>query len=433
MKTRLMYALAFCCLPGLVAAQTGTTFTVSGKNIIDPCGNTFLPRGVNYSLLDNWNFPANLNNGELSTQIIQANPNVVRIQWYADYGQPARPAYSLSDLDSVVSRFERAHIVSVITLNDLTGSKDYSAFNSRILSWWLQADVLQFISKHKSHLIVNFANAFGPVTSDPDYGAEIADWVNHYKSAITSMRNVGVTVPLMIDAADYGTDLYMALDNGAALKDHDPLHNIIISAHGYWNSTLQTLNIMAGQISQASFPIILGEVGNADVGCNTLFWYNYLLEYCQGDHVGWLAQTWNRDACSIRNMTDNTAGAPTDGQFNTLTAYGETIVNDTIFGLATHAVKACFGDPTSIREAVADDWKFYPNPATSYLSITSLHNTPVAAISVRSIDGKMVKNIPVNKSVTAGTVYTGNLAPGMYIIEFSDKEGNSYRRKFVKE
>ncbi|KAA5534555.1 T9SS type A sorting domain-containing protein [Taibaiella lutea] len=441
MKILFICAAMFCFSGSIVTAQTNVTFTVSGKNIIDPCGNIFIPRGINYSLLDDWNFPSNLNNGELSSQIIQANPNTVRIQWYADYGQSSRPAYSLSDLDSVVSRFDRANIVSIVELHDLTGSKDYTEFNNRILSWWLQPEVLQFIHSHKSHLIVNLANEFGPAMYPPpdynldtNYNAEIPAWVSNYKNAITSMRNAGVTVPIMIDATNYGIDLNMALNNGATLEDYDPLHNIIISVHGYWNNTLQTMSIMAGQISQAAFPIILGETGNADANCDTLFWYNYLLQYCQNDHVGWLAWTWNRDECSIRNMTANTPGAPTDGQFNTLMPYGATIVNDTSFGLATHAVKACFNNPaTGINELTESDWNFYPNPATDHINISSAHNIPVEAISVWNINGQKMDNIFTNKKATVSTTYTGNLSAGIYIIEFADDKGNTYRRKFIKE
>jgi mannan endo-1,4-beta-mannosidase len=441
MKTTFICALMLCFLCNIATAQTNTTFTVSGKNIVDPCGNTFIPRGINYSLLDDWNFPSNLNNGELSTQIIQANPNIVRIQWYADYGQPSRPAYSLADLDSVVSRFERANIVSIVELHDLTGSRDYNEFNNRILAWWMQADVLQFINSHKSHLIVNLANEFGPAmypppayTLDTNYNAEIPAWINNYEHAITSMRNAGVIVPLMIDATDYGTDLNVALNNGATLEDYDPLHNIIMSVHGYWNNTLQTMSIMAGHISEAAFPIILGEVGNADANCDTLFWYNYLLGYCQNDHVGWLAWTWNRDECSIRNMTDNTSGASTDGQFNTLTPYGATIVNDTSFGLATHAVKACFSNPrTSINEVAESDWKYYPNPVTDYISISSLRNVPVEAIIIRNINGQKMNSIRSNKNAFLSSIYTGNLPAGIYIIEFSDDKGNTHRKKFIKE
>lgn len=86
--------LALIATAVFYTATAQDSFYVSGNKIYDPCGEHFIPRGINYPVLDDWGFPANMNNGnEQSAEIIKANPNIVRIAWYNNYGQPARPVY----------------------------------------------------------------------------------------------------------------------------------------------------------------------------------------------------------------------------------------------------------------------------------------------------------------------------------------------------
>lgn len=431
---------AFVCLIGTqLFAQDNIPFTVSGKNIKDPCGNTFIPRGVNYSLLDDWNFPGNLNSGELSAQIIQANPNMVRIQWYVDYGQASRPAYSLNDLDSVISRFERAGIVSVMELHDLTGSMNYNAFNSQLLSWWTSDAVMQLINKHKDHVMVNFANEFGPAMYpppdydlNPNYASQIAGWVSHYENAISTMRNAGITVPLIIDASNYGLDLDVALNNGAALEAHDPLHNIIMSVHGYWDNTADQSAIMTDQIANVNFPIILGEIGNADATCSPIN-YTALLQNCQNKNIGWLAWTWNRDGCAPRNMTANSGSG--DGQFSSLTGYGNTIVNNPDFGLAAHAQKACFDNSgTGIKAITQPGLEYYPNPVKDVLTLKLPKSiTTLYSIIVTNVNGQAMKcSPPTINNNNELTINVSALSPGIYFLQYNDG-ANSYSNKIVKE
>lgn len=429
-------------------AQVGETFTANGNDILDPCGQVFVPRGINYSLLDDWNFPGNLNNGELSAQIIQANPNIVRIQWYADYGQPGRPSYSLRDLDSVISRFERAGIVSVMELHDLTGSMDYADFQSQLLSWWTQTGVVHLINKHKGHLFVNIANEFGPTlypppnyTLNPNYAAQLPDWVSHYKDAISTLRNAGIQVPLMIDAPNWGLDLDAVSAYGPELVNHDPLHNIIMSAHGYWADNAAQLDTRVQQMANAGFPVILGEIGNVDAACQGLADYTALLQSCQDDHIGWLAWTWNRDGCPTRNITENdlTPGSVTDGQFNTLTPYGDVIVNDPGFGLAGHAEKACLSEDTNGSNGIAafranrNLLLLSPNPANKILTLKiNADLMQPAHISIWNLAGIETDSRTISANETGLILDVASWAPGIYFIRYTNGRQTAWA-KVVKK
>ncbi|MCE7059606.1 cellulase family glycosylhydrolase [Dyadobacter sp. CY343] len=330
------------------------TIHSQGRNILGPCDGQFIPMGVNYSLADDWEFPANINgdptnvNDELSAEIIKANPNTVRIQWYANR-QSGWKAYSVADLDVVVTRFRKAGIVSVIELHDVTCSNDYSKFNTVVLPWWKQQEVLDLVNKHRGFVIVNVANEFGNVKWASNQTNAYTTWLDHYKNVISELRTAGIEVPIMIDAPDCGQSLDIALQAGAALKTQDPLGNVIMSAHGYWyTDNAVAMEARVQQIANATFPVVLGEIANvqdATGPCSdAITSYTDLLQSCKNHNVGWLAWTWTDDWCEGVNGRRISL----DGDFTNLSVYGNTIIHNPTFGLAANAQKmqvACLNEP----------------------------------------------------------------------------------------
>lgn len=427
------------------------TFTTSGNTILDPCSEVFIPRGVNYSLADDWNFPGNLNNGrELSYQIKQANPNTVRIQWYVDYGQPSRPALTLEGLDSVISRFAHAGIVSILELHDFTQiHTDTAAFNTTVTGWWTSAPVLALIDKHQSHLMVNIANEYGPVlypapnyTLNPNYASEIVTWSVHYKNTITRLRNAGIHVPLIIDGPNYGMDIAAITTYGSDFNAHDPLHRIVMSAHAYWNASAQDMADYVNQLSQLSVPVIFGEVGNVDFSCNNIE-MDALLTACQNKNMGWLAWTWNRDECPVRNMTSNDPGnpnSPTDGMFNTLTTYGNTIVNNATYGLANHAVKADIGCLFSVSETAYPDvhLTIVPNPVThtARISFTLPYFSNTLSVTVTDLYGHAVlteNHASGMNTITDISMDVSGLPAGVYFIQLRTGDKIIAVKKLIRQ
>lgn len=392
--------LTFLSSSPIVFSQNQYFFGTNGNKIIDPCGNDFIIRGINYSLADDWNFPGNLNNGkELSSQIILANPNTVRIQWYVDYGQPSRPALTLTGLDSIISRFAAADIATILEIHDFTHiHTDTVSFNTQVVGWWTSQAVLELIEKHRSHLFVNVANEYGPAmypapnyTLNPNYATEIAVWVTHYKSVITRLRAAGIEIPIIIDAPNYGMDYQTVISNATGFNNHDPLNRIIMSCHAYWNETTNGMEAIVNQLSVLPVPVIFGEVGNVDFSCTPIPITN-LLEFCQEKNMGWLAWTWHRDECPTRNMTSNETNpsSTSDGQFATLTTYGQTIVNNPVFGLENHAVKANFSCSLGIHP-MERDIHVYPNPVNSELHVSTNQLFHTLYIEVTDLNGKIRK------------------------------------------
>lgn len=386
---------------GLLFAQGQSYqgFTTSGNKILDPCGNVFIPRGVNYALLDDWDFPGNMNSGELSSQIIQANPNTVRIQWYVDYGQPSRPTYTLSDLDSVISRFERAGIVSIVDMHDVTCTNNYSGFMD-IVQYWTMPEMVALIFKHQKSMMLNLANEYGQVEWTANPATSYTEWVNDNISGIDSIRNAGIQIPIIIDAPDCAISINRLLDAASDFNMADTLHNIILSDHAYYSTySAMAMADLANQAASSSIPLIFGEIANiqdATGPCSdTITNYKVLLWHCEQHDVGWLAWVWTDDICAGRRVSS-------DGMFSNLTEYGEVIVNDTTFGLMGHAQKACFEEEdtgTAIQSVFQNKAQLilYPNPTNYILTVKIPSNWSINEVEIsfwtvlgRQIKGKLL-------------------------------------------
>lgn len=412
-------------------AQQHDGIYVDGRTVYDACNEPVVIKGVNYSVLDDWNFPAT---SEKSSEIAKSGANTVRIMWYIDYGQSSRPAYSLSDLDTVISRVARLEMIPIIELHDFTCQPDLTALSTEIVPWLTQASVLDLIDKHKKYLIVNIANEFGHVRYTGNIPAAETAFENAYGAAVLSLRNAGIHVPLMIDGPDCGTTLSTLVNIGSDLLAADPDHNLIFSTHTYWfgytgnDSTAMRTELLAA--ANSNLPIILGEVATQQDDAS-LCQYNLnwrpILRMAEEMQIGWLIWGWYKDGCPGREMT------PT-GNFADLTAFGQEIVNSPEFGLLNVAEPseylltggACVmgteeQDEMSMKITFTQD-----EVVIQPLFQGSLH-VMVTDISGRKISGREF-------AATAENIYrlsASGWSPGVYVV--SVISGNrSYSQRIVK-
>ena len=98
-----------------------------------------------------------------------------------------------------------------------------------------------------------------------------------------------------------------------------------------WNGNNATaLNTLLQDASTWNVPIVLGEVANKqddnNGNCTLTLDLTTTLQKCEQYKIGWLAWVWTADNCGSRQMTTN-------GNLNTLTAYGNQIINTSPYGL----------------------------------------------------------------------------------------------------
>jgi poly(3-hydroxybutyrate) depolymerase len=332
------------------------TLFIQGRNLYDTQSQPVTLRGVNYSVMDDWGFPAS----DLISEIDKSGANTVRLEWYKTYA--ARPAYNATDLDNLLIKCKTYRIIPILELHDLTCAEDVNRINTELISWWTDPAIVTVLNKHKKYLIINLANEVGRYRWLGYSAAGLNNWKDSYKTAITSIRNAGLNMPIMIDGPDCGTDVRAIVDGGQEIITHDPIHNVIFSVHSYWagyNGFADLTNAI-----NANLPLVFGEVANKQDeyvnGANSFchynidgtttppnnptngFQYQTLLNTLKTNNIGWLAWAWTRDGCPTRNMTSNSPTAPYGG-FNTLTTYGNDIVNNLNYGLLPTAIKAGAG------------------------------------------------------------------------------------------
>lgn len=338
-------------LLGEAPAERETFFT-DGRLLRDPNGKVFVPRGINVPLLDDWHFPGK----DKLSDIAQSGANAVRIMWYINYGNPKRPAYSIADLDRFLSQCKAKHMVAILGLWDVTCGGDATLVNSQLIPWWTAEEVVTVLTKHKQYLVINLANELGIFRWAEDPAVALNEFKSAYKTALTQIRGA-LHVPVMIDAPDCGTSIHAWTAIGQELIDHDPDHNVLLSAHAYWADFDGVPHIDTAV--NANLPIVFGEVANKqdnDVNGETQFCffdldglaenhppatdftYQALLQKLKAKGIGWFAWSWWPDACLSRNIaTYDQSGNHFEGFTQ---PFGDDIVNNPDYGLNVTAERS---------------------------------------------------------------------------------------------
>lgn len=329
--------ILFCftsCIPtgGTPTTVNNATITIKGKNIIAPCGDTIIPKGVNYAVYGwGWNTSENL-----FPEIAKSGANCVRIVWYKTN---AAPAYSnLALLDSAISRCIQQKMIPILELHDVTCNDDTTSIITTA-NWFTQTNVKPILLKYQKWLMLNPVNEAGYVMWNSNNETRFRTM---YQSIIANFRNAGLNMPLVLDASDCGQNLNLWKNIGATLQSFDPKHNLIFSAHTYWTSYANTAAAVTTLLNDAAtwnIPILLGEIANKqdDNAGNCIYDLplTTVMQIAHNNNIGYLAWVWTQDNCGARQMTTN-------GNFTTLTAYGNTIVNSTGYGIKFAKKSKCW-------------------------------------------------------------------------------------------
>ncbi len=273
------YLLAALSLFSMLSAcSRHTTLYVEGGDIFTAAGEPFVMRGFNEMFV--W---SDDKHGELLLpEIAKSGANTVRLVWshkHSDY----------SDLSTLIQNTIALDMVAVPECHDATGK--WGAALQACVDFWKESSLLSTIETNKEWTILNIANEAGATISDTDF-------TETYKAAITELRDFGYTVPIMIDASLWGQDIDQLLRTGPSLLNHDPLKNIIFSAHSYWphEKSIDNYKKAAIDAKELGIAVIIGEGPSVTrVGqCSKPKPLPYLegMKILQEHNVGWLNWSW---------------------------------------------------------------------------------------------------------------------------------------------
>jgi mannan endo-1,4-beta-mannosidase len=213
-------------------------------------------------------------------------------------------------LDALLTKAEENKMIAMPELHDATGKFDGV---SACVDWWVQPDVVNVIKKHEKWTLLNIANEAG------DNAVADATFQSTYQTAITTLRNAGIAVPIVIDATGWGQKVEQLLATAPALLAADPQKNVVFSWHEYRGGDSENARITTSYEKSKSLGIVLinGEFASGGAStCTENIPYKFLLSEAQRLGIGWLAWSWdtsNNDCktngTSIFNMTSSLTAA----------------------------------------------------------------------------------------------------------------------------
>jgi mannan endo-1,4-beta-mannosidase len=291
-------------------------FKVKGRTIFDGTGAEFIIRGVNKMIV--WLDP----DGEPSfREIAKTGANAARIVWTIKDG-------TVEGLGLAVENCIRRKMVPIIEIHDFTGAWDAAVFKAAT-AYWTSPAMLSLIKKYEKFLIINYGNEIG---SDR---VSHAEFKKRYSAAIRRMRRSGIRVPIMIDAAAWGTGMDYIYKNWKYLTAKDPRKNLIFSVHMWWNDgNARRVKEAVQNAEKLKIPMVVGEFALAGIDNKGLICYETIITECNRARTGWLAWEWGPG-----NLHGNLMDMTKDGKFATLWGWAKEVCLDSPYSIKNTAIR----------------------------------------------------------------------------------------------
>jgi mannan endo-1,4-beta-mannosidase len=296
-------------------AYAATGLHVSGRNIVEANGQTFVMRGINHA--HTW-YP---NQTSSIAAIKAAGANTVRVvlsggRWTAN---------SASDVANVIALCKQNRLICVLEDHDTTGyGEDSAAYTlDQAVNYWI--GLKSVLVGQEDYVVINIGN-------EPIGNTNPGQWTAATTAAVQKMRSNGFQHLLMIDAPNWGQDWqYVMRDNAQTVLDADNLHNSVLSIHMYAVfNTASSITSYLDYFQSKGWPLVVGEFGwqfgSGEVDDQTV------MSAAASRGIGYLGWSWSGNTDPILDMTTNFDPAQ-------LTTWGRRMVNGltgskeaTIFG-----------------------------------------------------------------------------------------------------
>jgi mannan endo-1,4-beta-mannosidase len=300
-----LVAVAASALMYLQPASAAVGLHISGRNIVEANGQTFIMRGINHE--HTW-----FTNQTSSFANIKATgANTVRVvlsggRWTAD---------SPSDVANVVSLCKQNRLICVLEDHDTTGyGEDGAAYTlDQAVNYWIS--LKSVLVGQENYIAINIGN-------EPIGNNNPSQWTSATTAAIQKMRSNGFEHLLMVDAPNWGQDWQFVMrDNAQTVLNADSQHNTVLSIHMYSVfNTAASITSYLDTFQSNGWPLVIGEFGwqfdSSQVDDQTL------MSAAVSRGIGYIGWSWAGNNDPILDMVTNWDPSQ-------LTTWGQRIVNGT--------------------------------------------------------------------------------------------------------
>ncbi|GAA5196453.1 hypothetical protein GCM10023322_65410 [Rugosimonospora acidiphila] len=227
-------------------ASAAVGLHVSGRNIVEANGQTFVMRGVSHE--HTWF----TNQTSAFANIKSLGANAVRVvlsggRWTAD---------TASDVANVVSLCKQNRLICVLEDHDTTGyGEDGAAYTlDQAVNYWIS--LKSVLTGQENYIVINIGN-------EPIGNNNPSQWTSATTAAIQKMRANGFEHLLMVDAPNWGQDWQFVMrDNAQTVLNADSQHNTVLSIHMYdVFNTASSITSYLDTFQNNGWPLVIGEFG----------------------------------------------------------------------------------------------------------------------------------------------------------------------------
>jgi mannan endo-1,4-beta-mannosidase len=197
-------------------ASAAVGLHISGRNIVEANGQTFIMRGVNHPHV--WYTSQTSSFANLKA----LGANTVRV--VLGSGKRWGPS---TDVANIITLCKQNRLICVLEVHDTTGYGEDGAaatLDEAVNYWITQKSILV---GEENYVVINIGN-------EPIGNTNAAQWTAATTSAITRLRNAGFQHTIMIDAPNWGQDWQFVMrDNATAVRAADTTGTLIFSIHMY--------------------------------------------------------------------------------------------------------------------------------------------------------------------------------------------------------
>ncbi|GAB3399563.1 cellulase family glycosylhydrolase [Flindersiella endophytica] len=283
-------------------ANAAVGLHISGTNIVEANGQTFVMRGVNHPHVWYTNQTSSFAN------IKALGANTVRV--VLGSGKRWGPS---NDVTAVIDLCKQNRLICVLEVHDTTGYGEDGAAASldEAVNYWISQK--SALVGQENYVVINLGN-------EPIGNTNAAQWTSATTAAIQKMRSNGFQHLLMVDAPNWGQDWQFVMrDNAQTILNADSQHNIVLSIHMYSVfSTASSITDYLDRFRTNGWPLVIGEFGwrfrDGEVDHETI------LAEAAARNLGYLGWSWSGNTDPILDMATNFDP-------NQLTTWGQRIFN----------------------------------------------------------------------------------------------------------